>query len=40
MKKLYIHNFIVIEINLLETSFKPKGKLYEKVQWCMQHTLT
>ncbi|ORX39489.1 ribonuclease P [Piromyces finnis] len=33
-------NRFVIEINLLENSFKPKGKLYEKVQWCMQHTLT
>jgi len=31
---------IVVQINLLESSFKPKGKLYEKVQWCMQHTLT
>ncbi|OUM60839.1 hypothetical protein PIROE2DRAFT_13320 [Piromyces sp. E2] len=33
-------NRFVIEINLLENSYKPKGKLYEKVQWCMQHTLT
>jgi len=33
-------NRFVVQINLLESSFKPKGKLYEKVQWCMQHTLT
>ncbi|ORX42072.1 hypothetical protein BCR32DRAFT_288423 [Anaeromyces robustus] len=30
---------LVIEINLNENSYKPEGKLYEHVQWCMQHTL-
>ncbi|ORX85113.1 hypothetical protein BCR32DRAFT_325592 [Anaeromyces robustus] len=32
-------NRFVIEINLNENSYKPEGKLYEHVQWCMQHTL-
>jgi len=33
-------NRFVVEINLIESSFNSKGKLYKHVQWCMTHTLT
>ena len=27
---------IVVEINLLAESFKPKSKHYERVKWCLE----
>ncbi|KAJ3295480.1 hypothetical protein HK104_002619 [Borealophlyctis nickersoniae] len=31
---------IVIKVNLAAEDFKPKGKLYERVKWCFEHTMT